>query len=133
MLFFRAIRQAVRDRKKAEADACFWKAEAQRLAAKLEERSDLFIEREFRLMDRFLTTKAKTHAITDEIAAKAIIGQPDERYLAQQAAYLEEKKQDLIRLAKQANVPNYQEVALRDFERNYERYIVDFQQNLSVM
>jgi len=129
-VFFSVIRRAIRDRKKAEADRDYWKVCADRLQKKLEERSDFFIEREMRLVDRFLTARVKTHAITDEIRTKALLGSEtgEDHQLRE---YLAEKKQEMINFAVEAGEPPSR--AVEDFERIKEHLIVDFQQDHSVM
>lgn len=132
-MFFSSIRQAIRDRKRAEADRDYWKARAEKFEARLEERDDFMREREFRLVDRFLTAKVKTHAITDEIRGRKFLAVDDKRHAEQLEAYLEEKKQELIQMAKEAGIPDPAGVGARDFDRMKDHFIMDFQQNLSVM
>jgi hypothetical protein len=131
-MFFSAYRRAIRERKRVEADRDYWKDRAEKIEAKLEARTDFYVEREMRLIDRFLTSKAKTHAITDEIRAKSLVTpEVDSAYVAKLNEYLEEKKEELIEHARQAGLPA--ETAIRDFERNRDFFIVDFQQNASVI
>lgn len=125
-MFFSTIRNAVKGRKQAELDRDFWKARALALEAKLEQRSDFFIEREFRLIDRALT-KNGTFAITDEIRAKAVIENDEtEKYALE--AYLEEQREFLVQCAKDAGKPDPEDVAAKTFEQNRAAYILDFQQ-----
>ena len=122
--------QAYRERDRADQDARSWEARCKAAERELKERVDFFIEREFRLIDRFLTSQAKVPAITDEIRTKRLPMEQDPVFVAQLEAYLEEKKENLIMMAREAGLPA--ERAIEDFERNRDAFIVDFQQNLSV-
>lgn len=125
-MFFTTLREAVRRRKQAELDRDFWKAKAERLEGKIEERTDFFVEREFRLVDRILTKKG-TFAITDEIRAKSITTNEDaERYALD--AFLADKKEFLVDCAREAGEKDPEDVAARTFEQHRSEYIVDFQQ-----
>lgn len=125
-MFFSTLREAVRRRREAELDRDFWKARAEKLEAKLEERTDFFIEREFRLIDRVLVKKG-TYAITDEIRAKSIIEDKEAEDHALEA-YLEDIKQFLVTCAKEAGAVDPEATAARTFEQNRSQYVIDFQQ-----
>jgi hypothetical protein len=129
-MFFSTLRQAARDKRAAEQERDFWKERALRLEKKLEDRTDFFVEREFRLIDRTLTGRAKVPAITDEIRAKQL--QPETDATASAEAlneYLAEKKQNLIDMALEAGLPAERGAA--DFERNRDRFIMDYQQGMA--
>lgn len=98
----------------------------EKLEAKIEERTDFFVEREFRLVDRILTKKG-TFAITDEIRAKTITDTKDQEDFAQEA-YLADKLQFLVQCAKDEGDPDPEAWAAKLFEQNRSEYIVDFQQ-----
>lgn len=126
-MFFSTLRNAVRRRREAELDRDFWKAKAQRLEAKLEERSDFFIEREMRIIDRHFTRNMKTYAITDEIRAKAIeTNDESEKYALE--AFLQDKKEFLVDCAREAGEADPQSTAERTFSQNYASYVIEFQQ-----
>jgi hypothetical protein len=103
--------------------------EIERLQTKLEKRSDFFIEREFRLVDRFLTSKAKTFAITDEIRQKERVEQDDrETEEAALKAFLDDKKEFLVHCAHEAGLQDPATAAAKTFEQNQSQYILEFQQ-----
>lgn len=123
-MFFSTLRRAIRERRLAEADRDFWKQRSLLAEAKLDDRSDFFIEREFRLIDRFLTSTAKVQAITDEIRYK----QPTEQEVTDHAleAYLADKRDALIDYAREAGRENPEETAQRTYDENYSKYVTDF-------
>lgn len=135
-MFLSTIRQAVREKRQAIADrdeALFQlevaKEEVKRLQEKLEKRTDFFVEREFRIFDRFFTSEKKTYAITDEIKQK----EDSVKYAAEArdaalTAYLEDKREFLERCAREANYENWKDVAAEKYKANYNQYVVDFDQ-----
>lgn len=125
-MFFSTLREAVRRRREAELDRDFWKQKALDAEAKLEKRSDFFIDREMRIFDRFLTAKVKTHAITDEIKAKQADTEDYEAHALE--AYLQDTKDFLVQCAKEAGAENPEDTAARTFEANRSQYVIDFQQ-----
>lgn len=125
--FYRAAKQLKRDLKRVTADRDHWKAEAARLSRKLEDRTDHFVEREFRFVDRFLTAKAKTFAITDEV--KAAREEATEIAVENEAwdAYKADKIAFLIECAANAGRPHPEAEAHRTFEQNYASYRLEFE------
>jgi len=124
-MFFSTLRNAVRLRRDAEADRDFWKQRALAYESKLEARSDFYIEREFRLMDRFLTSQVKVPAITDEIRSHS----PTDQEVTDHAreAYLQDVKEGLVHYAREAGKSDPEGEAARTFEQNYSRYVNDFE------
>jgi len=124
-MFFSTLRKAIRERRLAEADRNFWKQRCLEIEAKLEARSDFFIEREFRLVDRFLTSQVKVPAITDEIRLK----QPTLEEVTNHAleAFLQDKREALLDWAREANMPNPEESAARTFDEQYSNYVTQFE------
>lgn len=101
------------------------KEEAVVLRKKLDDRSDLFIEREFKLMDRFLTSQVKTYAITDEINAKKITqADVDE---SDWDAFRLDKIEFLEQCAKDAGEDNPRDRAVADFENNIGLFRQEFE------
>lgn len=115
-LYYRALRRTVRELHKAQAEAEEYKARALFLEKKLEERSDLFIEREFKLIDRFLTSNVKTYAIADEIKAASKITDADVSE-AEWDAFKADKIDFLEGCAREAGESNPRQRAVIDFER----------------
>jgi hypothetical protein len=122
---FGASRRLAKQLRDALADRDRWQERANDLELKLERRSDFFIEREFRLVDRFLTSQVKTFAITDEIKAKQITEQ--DVSTAALDDFMAEKKQFLVQCAKEAGVPEPEARAERDFANNYANFVLEFQ------
>lgn len=123
--YFGTVRRAVQERDKALSERDFWKTRALELESKLEQRSDFFIEREFKLVDRFLTSQVKTYAITDEIKAKeATQEQVDDADLI---TFLKEKKDFLLECAIEAGEPDPQISVDRIYNAHYNEYVAEFQ------
>lgn len=135
-MFFSTIRQAVRERRKAEADRDLLQvqvvkleAEIERLRGKLEKRTDFFVEREFRIVDRFFTAERKTFAITDEIRQKEETAKWDaEAKDAAVTAFLQDKKDFLEQCAREANIEDWKDAAAQTFKENYSSYMMEFEQ-----
>jgi hypothetical protein len=135
-MFLSSLRKAVRERKQAEADRDLYKArmeraeeEAERLRSKLESRTDFFIEREFRIFDRFFTSVHKTHAITDEVKRKVDEEQWErESKDAALEAHLEDKRLFLEQCAREAGYPDWKDKAAKTYEERYSQYVQEFQQ-----
>lgn len=123
--YYGAARRLKKELKAALKDRDRWQQRADALTDKLEKRTDLFVEREFRLVDRFLTKKVGTFAITDEIQAKQITEQ--EVKDADLQDFLAEKRDFLVQCARDANVENPEQQAADDFAKNYDRYVLEFQ------
>jgi hypothetical protein len=135
-MFLSSLRKAIRERKQAEADRDLYKDrledaehEVRRLQEKLEERTDFFMEREFKIFDRFFTSERKTYAITDEIRRKQL----DETFEKEASgaaltAYLADKKEFLEQCAREAGFPDWKDKADRTFQENYGQYVTEFQQ-----
>lgn len=124
--FYRASRRLARELRAALKDRDYWRERASLLEKKLDHRSDFFIEREFKLVDRFLTSQVKTYAITDEIKAHEITAEDVKS--EDLAIFLAEKKAFLVQCAKEANVDNATAVAEQDFNANIGAYILQFEQ-----
>lgn len=130
-MFFSAYRRAIRERRKAEADRDFWKDRALELQDKLDARSDFFIEREFRLLDRVLT-KHGTYAITDQVRGESRAAALDESEakVAARQAYLEDQKQFYIQCAQEAGATDpYREAEItlqRDMGRIESEFEADY-------
>lgn len=129
-MFFSAYRRAIRKQRELAADRDFWKTRALELEKKLEKRSDFFIEREFRLVDRFLTSEKKTYAITDEIRQKEKDLTMQDADNAALDAFLDEKKDAMIRWAREAGIPHPVETATNDFERQRALFTLEFEQGM---
>jgi hypothetical protein len=136
--WFRSTRAAVRDLKAALADRDFWKgkaesyeAEFKALRQKYDDRSDFFVEREFKIIDRFFTAERKTYAITDEIRSQRPEATQQDVNEAALEEHLKAKKEWLIQCAIDAGFPNPVEIGTRDFEKNISRFILDFQQDFA--
>ena len=122
--FYGAARRAAKDLRVACVERDKWKACAESLQRKLDERSDFFIEREMRLVDRFLTSQAKTYAITDEIKSK--ITERDVKDAALDE-FLAEKKEFLVECARDAGFDNPKAQANATFNQNYSSYVLEFE------
>ncbi len=108
-----ATRERDVERKRAEA-----------LQKRLDDRSDFFIEREMKLVDRFLTSQVKTYAITDEIRAAAPKIEVEDDALD---VFLAEKREFLVNCAKEAGVDRPEDAANTTFNQNYSAYVLEFQ------
>lgn len=125
--YYRAARRLAKERDAALKDAQVQRDEAARLRRKLDERSDFFIEREMRLIDRFLTSQVKTYAITDEIKSKARIATEEEVKDGALDDFLADKKAFLVQCAREAGMEKPEEAAKETFEQNYSAYVLEFQ------
>lgn len=124
-LFFGAYIRTVRERNRERTAAKKWEARARYLEQKLDDRSDLFIEREQKLIDRFLTSQVKTFAITDEIAAKKITQQDvDESDFDN---FKNDKIDFLEQCAREAGEPHPRDRAIADFNANYGLFRQEFE------
>ena len=125
--FYRASKRAIQQRDDALTDRNFWRERCLKLERKLEERSDHFIEREFKLIDRFLTSSAKTYAISDEIRASKQVSQADvdeDAWLA----YRADKIEFLAECLREGGVTeNVMDRATHDFEANEATFRQEFQ------
>lgn len=110
------LRSALEDRDK-------WQKRAEALEAKLDKRSDFFIEREFKLVDRFLTSQVKTFAITDEV--KAVTEKDVKNHDLD--VFLREKKEQLVEWAREAGHKDPERSADETFQQNYGAYVLDFE------
>jgi exonuclease VII large subunit len=136
MMFYSTLRRIAREKKELsraivdlQEQSDDQKKEIDRLREKLERRSDFFIEREFRLIDRLLTSKVKTYAITDEIRHKERTEEAErETQSATREAYLRDKKKFLLECAIDAGTPNPEEAAAQMFARNQSQYILELEQ-----
>lgn len=125
--FYRAAKRAIQERDAALQDRNFWRDRCLKLELRLEERSDLFIEREFKLIDRFLTSTAKTYAISDEIKASKQVSQTDvddetwNNFRLDKIAFLADCLRD------EGITDNVMDRAQRDFEANITTYKNEFE------
>lgn len=110
----------------AEQECRMWKERALSLESKLDKRSDFFIEREFKLIDRFLTSQAKTYAITDEIRTQ--ITETDVKNAALDV-FLDEKRAQLVEWARDAGHRDPERSADETYQQNYPAYVLEFEAN----
>lgn len=123
--FYGASRRLAKQLRDALKERNQWKDRALGLEKKLDARSDFFIEREMKLVDRFLTSQAKTFAITDEIKAQQIT-ETDVTNAALED-FLQEKREFLVQCAKEADYPNPERAAADTFKQEYPNYILEFE------
>lgn len=130
-MFFAAYRRAVRLRREVEADRDFWKKRALDLEVTLQQRSDFFIEREFKMIDRFLTAKVGTFAITDEIRARQNRPEVTDREVYQRALddFLQEQKEIYKQYAIDANLPDPDVQAQRTLEQQMSSLVANFERD----
>lgn len=122
--YLAAARRLKKEIRALQKDRDQWQKRAVELEAKLEKRSDLFIEREFRLIDRFLTSKAKTYAITDEVKSQVTATDVSDAALD---VFLQEKKAQLAEWAREAGHENPERSANETYQQNYEAYVLEFE------
>jgi hypothetical protein len=123
--YFGVSRRLAKSLRDALSERDQWKARALVLETKLDKRSDFFIEREMKLVDRFLTSQVKTFAITDEIKAQEVTAK--DIHDAGLDDFMADKKEALLRWAKEANIPDPEIVAERDFTANYDRFRLEYE------
>lgn len=122
--YFGVSRRLAKSLRDALKERDYWRTRADSLAKKLADRTDFFVEREFKLVDRFLTSQVKTFAITDEIRASKITDKDVED--AAFNDFLADKKAALIEYAKEANLRDPEAAAQVTFEENRNSYREQF-------
>ncbi len=121
--FYGAARRLKKQLAAATRERDSWQKRAEALQKRLDERSDFFIEREMKLVDRFLTSQVKTYAITDEIRAAAPKVVEDDAL----DVFLAEKREFLVSCAKEAGIDRPEDAANTTFNQNYSAYVLEFQ------
>lgn len=123
--YFGAARRLKKELRAALEDRDKWQKRAEALEAKLDKRSDFFIEREFKLVDRFLTSQVKTFAITDEV--KAVTEKDVKNHDLD--VFLREKKEQLVEWAREAGHKDPERSADETFQQNYGAYVLEYEAN----
>ena len=121
--FYGAARRLRKQLAAATRERDYWQARAQAVQKRLDDRSDFFIEREMKLVDRFLTSQVKTYAITDEIRAAVPKVVEDDAL----DVFLAEKPEFLVSCAKEAGIDRPEDAADATFNQNYSAYVLEFQ------
>lgn len=123
--YFGVSRRLSKSLRDALKERDYWRTRADTLAKKLEDRTDFFVEREFKLVDRFLTSQVKTFAITDEVKASKITDKDVND--AALTDFLADKKAFLVDCAKEAGLPDPESAAQVTYDQNYSSYVLEFQ------
>lgn len=90
---YREVRRLVRERKEDRAEIKSLRQENERLR-------NLLLERDFLFVDRFLTSKVNTFAISDEAQHKAAVDEADQK--DELKFFLQQKKTELYQEARDA-------------------------------
>jgi hypothetical protein len=127
---WREVRRLNKEVKRIEGERDAARREAISLRQQLEARTNLLLERDFAFVDRFLTSQAKTYAISDEAKVKSApdVTKTDVRE-AELTAFMSDKKDFLRECLLDAGCPPDQVNSRveRDFSANYEAYKTEFE------